>query len=305
MTDKFGVVGITDNYFVMDYAEIKCGDGEFASRRPIPGIFEDLLYDDYKGTITVRQRFTLTEKIPLKLVMEKAKLISAAVNGKEITFGQSDYDVNFVEADITEAVKTGENVFEYSLDYFQHDGVRFALFDPMATESLRNCLYYDTSIENAYLKGDFVVNSDFSLSTRTKLPPVTDELYKCGYPFFKGEVTLKGVIRKAEAGRTILGFDGRFMTAKVSANGREKLLALDSKGDITDILEDGENKITVTLRSSMRNVFGPHHYKPVPEPMGVGPDNFEFRGGWHGGRIPDRYPPPSIIQFRSASRRLF
>mgnify|MGYP002765718359 CR=1 FL=1 len=289
VTEKFGVVGITDNYFVMDYVEIKRGDGEFSARRPIPGIFEDLLHDDYKGIITVRQRFTLTEKIPLKLVMEKAKPISAAVNGKEITFGKSDYDVNFVEADITEEIRVGENVFEYSLDYFQHDGVRFALFDPMATESLRNCLYYDTSIENAYLKGDFVVNSDFSLSPRTELPPVTDELYKCGYPFFKGEITLKGVVCKAKEGRMILGFDGRFMTAKVRANGREKLFALDSKGDISDILENGENEIIVTLRSSMRNVFGPHHYKPVPEPMGVSPDNFEFRGGWYGGRIPDRY----------------
>ena len=81
------------------------------------------------------------------------------------------------------------------------------------------------------------------------------------------------------------------MTAKVRANGKEKLLTLDNKGDITELLKNGENEITITLRSSMRNIFGPHHYKPIPEPMGVSPYNFEFRGEWAEGRIPekDRY----------------
>lgn len=79
------------------------------------------------------------------------------------------------------------------------------------------------------------------------------------------------------------------MTAKVCANGKEKLFTLDNKGDITDMLDSGENEIAVTLKSSMRNIFGPHHYKPVPEPMGVSPDNFEFRGHWFGGRTPERF----------------
>ena len=39
----------------------------------------------------------------------------------------------------------------------------------------------------------------------------------------------------------------------------------------------------------MRNIFGPHHYKPIPEPMGVSPYNFEFRGEWAEGRIPENY----------------
>ena len=121
------------------------------------------------------------------------------------------------------------------------------------------------------------------------MPTVTDELYKHGYPFFKGEITLKGKINKAESGRTVIEFGGRFMTAKVCANGKEKLFTLDNKGDITDMLWYGENEITVTLRSSMRNIFGPHHFKPVPEPMGVSPENFEFRGQWFGGRTPANY----------------
>ncbi len=136
---------------------------------------------------------------------------------------------------------------------------------------------------------EYSVNEDFSLSKRKDMPPVTDELYKCGYPFFKGEITLAGKIKKFEKGRTAIKLSGRFMTAKVTANGKEKLLTLDDKGDITDILKDGENEITVTLKSSMRNLFGPHHFKPVPEPMSVSPYHFEFRGGWIGGKTPVDY----------------
>ena len=289
VTNAFKVTAVSENYFVLDYAELSKSGGSFGKKRAIPGVFEDLLREDYKGKITIRQKFVLREKMPLRLIMERANLLSATVNGKPVTFARGGYDVNFVESDITEAVRAGENVFEYSIDFYQHEGVHFALFDPLATESLRNCLYYDTSVENTYLKGDFVVNEDFSLSPRTKMPPVTDELYKHGYPFFKGEITLTGKVNKNKTGRTTLKIGGRFMTAKVRANGKEKLLTLDNKGDITELLKNGENEITITLRSSMRNIFGPHHYKPIPEPMGVSPYNFEFCGEWAEGRIPENY----------------
>ena len=289
VTDDFKVINASENYFVMDMATLSVDGVKYGDKRLIAGLFEDLLYENHKGRITIRQNFTLTETMHLKLVMEKANLVYARVNGKAIEFGKNDYDVNYVESDITEAVKVGENAFEYSIDFYQRDEVHFALFDPMATESLRNCLYYDTEINNAYLKGDFVVNEDFLLSKRKSMPHVTDELYKRGYPFFKGEITLAGKIKKFEKGRTAIKLSGRFMTAKVTANGKGKLLTLDDKGDITDILRDGENEITVTLKSSMRNVFGPHHFKPTPEPMSVSPYHFEFRGGWIGGKTPADY----------------
>lgn len=288
VTEKFRVDNITENYFVMDYAELSRG-GEFGEKRAIPGLFEDLLREDFNGKITVRQRFTLAEKMPLTLVVERADFISAEVNGVPVSFVPGNFDVNFVEADITPAVKKGDNVFEYSLHFHQHDGVHFALFDPLATESVRNCLYYDTSIENTYLRGDFVVGEDFSLSPRKNLPPVVDDLYKRGYPFFKGELTLTGKVTKPETGRVFLRPSGRFMTAEIAANGKKKLFVFGSDCDITDVLHVGENDVSIAVRSSMRNLFGPHHYAPEPEPMAVSPFNFEFRGGWENGGKPDAY----------------
>lgn len=289
VTDKFKVVGISKNYLVMDYAAIARGNGEFSDMQPIYGLFEGLLHDDYSGKITVRQQFTLNEKIPLTFIMEKAKLLSVSVNGNDVKFGRSAFDVNFVETDISDKVVIGINVIEYSLDFYQHDGVHFALFDPLATESVRNCLYFDTSIETSYLRGDFVVNEDFSLSARKKLPAVTDLLYGQGYPFFKGKLTLEGEIEKNSFGRTIIELGGRFMTAEVRVGDKIKTIVLDNKADITDILSDGKNKVTLTLNSSIRNLFGPHHFKPEKEPIVVSPYNFEFRGKWSNGKIPDDY----------------
>ena len=78
------------------------------------------------------------------------------------------------------------------MDYYQHDGVHFALFDPMATESVRNCLYYDTNVEQIYLCGDFVVDSNHVIRKREGLPALSSDNYQNGYPFFKGSVTLEG-----------------------------------------------------------------------------------------------------------------
>ncbi len=60
------------------------------------------------------------------------------------------------------------------------------------------------------------------------------------------------------------------------------------KKDISSILQPGENTLTVSIRSSLRNLMGPHHYAPEPEPMGATPVHFTFRGQWGDG-IPDSY----------------
>jgi hypothetical protein len=164
--------------------------------------------------------------------------------------------------------------------------VHFALFDPLATESLRNCLYYDTHIEPVYLKGRFTVDGEHVLSPLSALPPVTDRMCDHGFPFFKGFVDMEGSYTYDGDGRRILALDGRFLTAEVTVNGKRADLVLDVQRDITDLLTEGENRITVRVRSSLRNLFGPLHYAPEAEPMGVSPFNFNMRGSWGEGTSP-------------------
>ena len=58
--------------------------------------------------------------------------------------------------------------------------------------------------------------------------------------------------------------------------------------NITNYLNNGRNKIKITIYSSLRNLLGPHHTKPNPEPFGVNPSLFTYRTMWEKG-IPDNY----------------
>lgn len=286
VTEAFAVTGVTENYLVMDYASLSFDGENFGEKMPLPQLFEQLLRADYKGNVYVRHTFTVNGKTPVKLIMEKTRLLSAKLNGKDVAFTTNAFDFNFVEADVTDMLVEGENVFVYGVAYSQHEGVHFALFDPLATESLRNCLYYDTHIENVYLKGDFVVNADMSIGKREELPALASDNYKNGYPFFKGELTLEGEYEYDGEGERSLSLIGRFAVAQLCINGKKTDLTLDTQKDVTSLLTVGKNKIVITLRSSLRNLFGPHHYI-VAEPMGVSPVSFTMRGTWGEGVSPD------------------
>ena len=290
ITDRFCVTDITENYLVIDYAQISYDGKEYGERLPIPRIFEDLLRADYKGKLFVRHTFRAEKKMPLKLMLEQGKFLTVTLNGKPVELKQSAFDIYFAEADITDAVVAGENVFEYSIDYFQHEGVHFALFDPLATESLRNCLYYDTHVENVFIIGDFTVSEDHVISPRTKLPSISSELYKNGYPFFKGTLSLSGSCEYDGKGARILTLGGRFLVGELIINGKSTNLSMDYKKDITKYLKVGKNDITILLNSSLRNLFGPHHNYPEAEPMGVNPVTFTKRGQWNGG-MAEKYTP--------------
>ena len=286
VTARFAVTNLTENYLVLDYAQISFDGKTFGERQPLPQIFEKLLREDYKGKLFIKHTFTVKDQIPLKIFMEKGKWLSAKLNGEALSFAESAFDFNFIEADASSAIKVGENTFVYEVDYYQHDGVQFALFDPLATESLRNCLYYDTHIENVYVKGDFTVESDLTLSKKTSQPPVNSALCENGYPFFKGALTLEGEYDYDGVGERYLALSGRFAMAQIYVNDQEVLMVTETEKAIGRYLTNGKNRIKIVLKSSLRNLFGPHHVNGNPEPMGVGPHLFTMRGSWQDGVSP-------------------
>ncbi len=289
ITDNFTTAEISENFLLIDFAKISKDGVNYGETYPVIGHFEELVRADYNGELFVSQSFTVKEIMPLTIIMEKANFKTAKLNGKDLTFKQNDMDVNFIEASVGDLLKIGENELVYSIDFWQHDGVRFALFDPMATESLRNCLYYDTSIEPIYVKGDFIVGEDGALSSRKNLPPVTDRLFEMGYPFFRGSVTYEGTLVWDGKTPTALGLDGRFMVAELTLNGKEDELTLTAEKDITHLLKKGENTIKILLRSSNRNLFGPHHFCADNDTFGVAPYHYEFSKSWVDGKYPPNY----------------
>ncbi len=282
VSQDFYVADISENFLTLDYVRVARGNCKYGELKPTTQAFEELLRDDYKGLLRVKQTFFVNDLVPLSLVLERAKFNKIWLNCKALDLEQSPFDVNFVQRDITKCLKKGVNELIYSFDFWQHDGVHFALFDPMATESVKNCLYHDTSVEPVYLKGDFVLGEKFEINARKNLPPLTSELFKCGYPFFKGKLTLKGKLSYSGKGAARLKLLGRFMAASVTVGDKKTSIVLDDEGDISSLLCAGENDVAVELKSSLRNLLGPHHFAPIPEPLGVGPYHFDFRGDWNG-----------------------
>ena len=298
ITKDFKVTDVTDNYLVLDNIAISYDGTSFSEVLPLQRHFEDLLRTDYRGKLYVKHSFKVADVVPMRVILEREKFLSVHANGKELTLTDNEFEFNFVEADITDAVKVGDNEIVYCLDYYQHDGVHFALFDPLATESLRNCLYYDTNIENIYIKGDFTVDGDQVIHRRTALPELSSENYKKGYPFFKGEITLKGTYSFDGHGeRTLSLAKGRFLVAEVTVNGITTDITMDTKKDITKLLKVGDNDIEIVLKSSLRNLFGPYHCADNPEPVHVGPKNFTMRGSWQGGIAPKHTPVYNSVPF--------
>ncbi len=252
-------------------------------------LFEELLREDYRGELTVRQRFVLREPCRLTLLLEKADFLELAVNGLPVEPVPSDFDVNFVEAALSHALVAGENILTYRVNFWQHEGVHFALFDPLATESLRNCLYYDTSIEPAYLRGEFRVNEDLSLNGPGALA-LSKPLDQQGYPFFSGRLTLRGSLSWQGTGQAVLELEGRYLVARLLVNGVAADMVLADRRDITALLCPGENDIEIQLHASLRNLLGPHHYRCDGDVMWVSPGNFHFRGSWEAGE-PEEFTP--------------
>ena len=284
LTPQFHVRDISENYLVLDRARMSLDGAPFGEELPLPRLFEDLLRADYRGSVTFNHRFRVADRMPLTLIMERDRVTSVTLNGSPLKLTESAFDICFMEADITPFLRIGENELVYTTDYYQHDGVHYALFDPMATESLRNCLYYDTNIENLYIKGDFVLDAEHMIKKRAELPPLTSQTHLHGYPFFKGEITLEGEYNYNGIGTRILSLKkGRFAMALLTVNGQRTDMTLHTEKDITAYLQKGKNDIKIVLRSGLRNLFGPHHWRSVSEPTALSPICFTMRGTWNGG----------------------
>lgn len=195
----------------------------------------------------------------------------------------------FSECDLTGITVKGVNEIVYSIDFYEHDGVRFALFDPMAKESLRNCLYYDTSIENVYIKGDFLLDENYAIRKRT-LPDKISGIDKQGFPFFTGRCVFYGRYDYDGKGRRKLSLKGDYLVAKIKANGKTADIIMADKTDITDLLTVGDNVIEISVKVSLRNLLGPLHY----DQNGIFPSCFTFRTQWQNG-VPKDYKENYVL----------
>lgn len=285
---------IPENQFKLDYARRSSDGINFSELQPLPRIKDNLLSERYEGKLWLKFEFeaiSLPEK--LSLAAELLKSCTVSVNGTVVTFGDEYFiDRSIKTAPITHLVKEGVNEIVFEIDYFQRDYVYYVLFGGVS-ESLRNCLCFDTEIEACYLFGSFEVESDpdkferayhdyyiygggFKIKKAVGIPDVTD-MVKNGYTFFSGSITLEA----QRISGNILTVPGDYPVAQVFVDGESvKYLLFDNKCDVSPYIKNGGEKIEVKVFSSRRNLLGPHHF--CDWETYAAPPVFSFEKQWDG-----------------------
>lgn len=173
--------------------------------------------------------------------------------------------------------------------------VKYVLFGENVSESLRNCMVYDTELQPIELVGQFGVYSrggwqmdtdpryvrgeNFYISTLPEIvqsEPVTE-----GFPFLAGELVLKQTVI-LDTSHVCLKLAGDYQTASVKVNGKEagKLL-FDTELAISDFAKRGENEIEVSFLLNNKNLMGPHHLVGEKDRY-TAPSCFQLFGQWTG-----------------------
>lgn len=289
------------NSLIVDNVSVSKDGENWGKTRFCYELLDELIKEEYQGKLYVRYAFELDEDMPLTMLKEKDKGGEYTLNGKPLTFTQSQFDIYFEEADLTGKTVKGTNVYQYVVDFYEHPQVKYALYDPQATESVRNCLSFDTEIEPIYIEGDFAVNEELHIIPANKnIKP--QNMQEQGLEFFAGSVNFS-VEFFAEYESAILKATGDYMAIRLKVNGEEFAIAVTDSVEIP--LKQGENNlIELQVVSSLRNKIGPLH-TTREESFGVSPEDFAMRGTWNNGKSAGYKPEYKVKPFGIEKLQLY
>ena len=295
---------VSQNALTVDYACLSYDNEHYSEPQPIMGVADFLLTRRENRTVFLKYQFEI-EHIPERIYLEcePMEIESATLNGKALTNPESgSIEPDFLRFPISNLVKTGQNEIIFKISYYQNPHVYKTLFDTVdGTESLLNCLSYDTELDAIYILGDFSVRNKgrywdtaknmimaeggFAIS-QAKGALWNGDAVRSGYPFFAGSVTV-AVVFHTDFNRGVLELEGRFALAEITLNGKKAGAMMFSNRCLLENLSPGrENTLEITLTNSNRNLLGPFHCKNDPEPGGLSPQTFEMRGEWQDGKCP-------------------
>ena len=285
-------IAFQENALPVDHVRFSKDGQTYSKPWPCPALFQKLLKEKYEGTIFFRYEFEvqkLSERILLKA--EASHDIQAWLNGIPLTEKLPSKEGYLNVYDITSQVAVGRNEYTVQVSWHEDESVHYALFGENVTESLKNCVVYDSELQPIQLAGQFgvypkdgyadtephyVEASDFYIG---KIPQTVSNMTTDGFPFLAGEVTLSQTVDLAEKD-VLLQIAGEYQMAEVTVNGVKKgRLLFEKEMDISDVAVAGSNEVSVRFWVSNRNLMGPHHVKGRYRSY-VAPDSFDFSGSW-------------------------
>ena len=227
------------------------------------GVFETLIKSGYEGKLQVRYVFESDEDRKVTLIREKQDVYNVNFNGEPLErFTQAEEDVNFEYADI--AVKKGENVYCYEVDFTALRKATAILYKKGVPESLLNCATYHTGMEQIYLRGEFDVDG---YCLKRPSPKTHGDLTKQGYSDFYGAAIYETNVEKPLKNAYIRPI-GDYSQCVFEINGKLYRCMME-EGVYIDELPKG--KIKIKCCSTLRNRLGPFHYgSPIDDCVSPG-----------------------------------
>ncbi len=283
LTAPYKVIDFNENYLTLDTVKYSYDGINYFDEINVRRLFEKLLNDRYKGDLYLKYTFNC-EYLPTEIFFT-AENNNVTFNGnKLVNETSSRFGIGFYKYDVSSLVKLGVNEAIVKYNYYQGENVYYALFGENVTESLVNCLVYDTDIESAYVSGKFAVSGEFEKGDSENIIlgknfnivkpeyKYVNSLIKEGFPFLSGDVTLEKTITLKDTNYKLF-IDKRFNTVEIIVNGNYvKMLTVSNEVDISKYLKVGENVIKIVLTVSNRNTLGIFHNK-VQE-GGVNPNSW-------------------------------
>ncbi|MBC7958255.1 MAG: hypothetical protein H7X94_00175 [Vallitaleaceae bacterium] len=299
------VEAVDDNVLTLDYCGYQVNDEPWVEKIHTIQLMDVLLKRKQSCDIQLKFHFDiqmdLHQNKSIYLVIESAEQFDIQFNGVIIAVGDNGWwkDQSFKKIDVKAWVKLGKNEVILKRKFYQSPKVYEALFGDNVLESEINKLTYDVELESIYVVGDFgvisgshylegdkkalITNGPFSIvnpSTRVKKGDLTQQ----GFSFFAGDIKVSQMftIQKEQSTRYLVRFDQLTAPmAKVMINDKPAgvLCWQPYVIDVTDLLEEGPNKVSLQLFASNRNLLGPHHHKDG-QLHTVGPQSFADHEGW-------------------------
>ena len=281
-----------DNYLTLDTLRISKDGKNYSEKMYHMCAFDKLLHERYEGELYLKYDFEITKVAGIcDVLIENTNILEVRVNNENVNKKGHILEKELWVYDIASKLRKGNNEIVIRINYFQKEDVYYALFGENVTESLKNCLVYDTSIEPIYLKGIFGVYGDFKQGNNKEVllceSFVIEEqknhihsLIEDGFPFFRGEIELEQDIEINDKNVSLM-IPERYQTIDLFINNRfVKTMMFEHEIDISNFVKEGINNIKIKLIVSNRNLLGPHHYYPDEENTAVGPFTFERFGAW-------------------------
>lgn len=308
-----------ENALTIDVAAFSCDGKTYTDYLPVMAISDHLLRSRKNTPLWLKYRF-FAEYAPtdLTLEVEATEDHTVMINGTPVLLAETGrLDRSFICGRIAEYISAGWNEIVLHLNYHQPEHVYdvfngFFYGEGEITETMYNCLTYETNIEAIYLFGKFAVkcksayrkaehgicmtSGPFSL-TRQPERICGQSITESGFPFFSGPVQVRLAVNVPHTNWT-LRCRGRYQYVRIWVNGAEaKKILLQETSDLSSYLKPGQNELVLEIMSSNRNLFGPHHVAGDPEPQWVGPIEFSRYGTWKDCRS-DRYDPDyALVRF--------